>query len=64
MVAGEWIYREGKFLHIDRDEVLAEIAERLSQPRTAGELQRVTLAADAMPHVRRFYDGYLDDIDL
>lgn len=63
MVAGDWIYREGRFIHVDRNMVLSEIAERLSQPRSAAEMERITLAADVMPHVRRFYDGYLDGGD-
>jgi cytosine/adenosine deaminase-related metal-dependent hydrolase len=60
MVEGEWIYRDGRFTKIDRDAVLAEIAERLSQPKTQAEIERIALAQAAMPHVRRFYDGYLD----
>ena len=63
MVGGDWIYREGRFLHVDRDAVLTEIAERLSQPKTAAERERVALAAEVMPHVRRFYEGYLDGLD-
>ncbi|WP_420102615.1 amidohydrolase family protein [Bosea sp. (in: a-proteobacteria)] len=62
MVAGDWIYREGRFTHVDRDEVMTEIAKRLSQPRSTAELERITLSADVMSHVRQFYDGYIDKI--
>ena len=60
MVGGEWIYRDGRFVKVDREAVLAEIAERLSRPRTQAEIERMGLARDVMPHVRSFYEGYLD----
>ena len=62
MIGGEWVYRERRFTRVDRDRVLAEIAERLAQPLTAQELARKGLSRDVMPHVRRFYDGYLDGL--
>lgn len=64
LVAGEWIYREGRFLKVDREAVLSEIAELLSRPKTAAEIERMRLAGDVMPHVRRFYDGYLDGMTM
>lgn len=60
VVAGEVIYENGRFTRIDRDQVLSEIAETLSKPRTAEELQRVEVARAVFPHVKRFYEGYLD----
>ena len=63
MVGGEWIYREGRFTKVDRDAVLAEIAGRLARPRTQAEIDRIALAREVMPHVRGFYDGYLDGMD-
>ena len=62
MIGGEWVYRERRFTRVDRDQVLAQIAERLSRPLTAQELARKGLSRDVMPHVRRFYDGYLDGL--
>ena len=59
MVGGEWILRERRFLRIDRDAVLAGIAEALARPRSPAERDRVAFAAAVMPHVRRFYEGYL-----
>jgi 5-methylthioadenosine/S-adenosylhomocysteine deaminase len=62
MIGGEWVYREGRFTRVDRDAVLAGIAAALAQPRTAAEQARIGLAEDVMPHVRAFYDGYLDGV--
>ena len=61
MVDGDVIYRGGSFVRLDRDAVLAEIAERLARPLTPEEEERRVLAASVMPHVRRFYDAYLGD---
>jgi len=62
MVGGRWIYRERRFTTIDRDAVLSEIAQRLALPLNASEQARRQLAHDVMPHVRRFYAGYLDGL--
>jgi 5-methylthioadenosine/S-adenosylhomocysteine deaminase len=61
MVDGEVIYRDGAFVRIDRDAVLAELAERLARPLSPEEEERRILAAAVMPHVRRLYEGYLGD---
>ena len=60
MVNGDVIYEKGRFTRIDRDETLREIHTRLKQPLTPDESRRRALASDVLPHVRRFYQGYLD----
>ena len=60
MIGAEWVYRERRFTRIDREAVLAGIAETLARPKTAAEQERIALARDVMPHVRQFYQGYLD----
>jgi 5-methylthioadenosine/S-adenosylhomocysteine deaminase len=62
MIAGEWVYREGRFTRVDREAVLAGIAEAMARPRTAAERERIALAEGVMPYVRAFYDGYLDGL--
>jgi 5-methylthioadenosine/S-adenosylhomocysteine deaminase len=59
MIDGEWVYRDRRFTRIDRNAVLASIAERLSRPLTRAEEERCVLARAVFPHVRAFYDGYL-----
>ncbi len=58
MIAGDIVYANGVFTHIDRDAVLTEIAERLAEPLTDDEAAMKTLAHDMMPHVRAFYDEH------
>jgi len=60
MIGGDMVLHDGRFTRVDRDAILAEIAERLSRPLTPAERDRLTLAASVTPHVRHFYDGYLD----
>jgi 5-methylthioadenosine/S-adenosylhomocysteine deaminase len=62
MIGGEVVYSEGEFTRVDRKATLIEIARLLEQPLTPAEEQRRRLAEGVMPYVRRFYDGYLDDL--
>jgi cytosine/adenosine deaminase-related metal-dependent hydrolase len=64
MIGGEVVYRDGRFTRVDRDAVLAEIADMLARPLTPEEDERRVLAAGVMEHFRRFYDGYLDGIPV
>lgn len=61
MIGGELVYREGRFTRIDREAVLAEIAGRLAKPLTEAESLRRSLSEAVLPHVRRFYAGYLSE---
>lgn len=61
MIGGEVVYANGCFTRVDRDAVLREIAERMRRPLTEAEETRRNLAQAVMPHVRRFYDGYLGE---
>ena len=58
-VGGDPIYAQGRFKYIDRDRVLADIAEQLAKPRNPGELHRRDLAKAVFPHVKDFYASYL-----
>lgn len=60
-IDGELVYAEGRFTRIDRDQVLTEIAETLSRPRTPDEVARRELGNAVFPHVKSFYDGYIRD---
>jgi len=62
MVGGEVIYRDGRFTRVDRDAILAEIHTRFAAAPNAVEAQRRDFARALFPHVRRFYDGYLDGL--
>lgn len=58
-VGGDLVYAGGRFTHVDRDAVLAEIAERLSRPRTPEELRLRAMGRAVTPYVKAFYDGYI-----
>jgi len=62
LIGGETVYTDGLFTRIDRDAVLAEIAARLARPLTPAEEDRRALGRALFPHVRAFYDGYLDGL--
>lgn len=59
-IGGEVVYEGGRFTKIDRDEALAEIAALLAKPRTPEDEARRALSRAVFPHVRAFYDSYLD----
>lgn len=59
MIEGRVVYEDGQFTLIDRDAVMAQIAEALSAPRDADEQERHWLRTQVMPVVEDFYDGYL-----
>jgi hypothetical protein len=59
-IAGETVYRDGRFLNVDRDAVLKEIAETMAKPPSPDERDRARLSKEVLPHVRTFYSGYVD----
>ena len=60
MIAGETVYRNGRFLRIDREAILREIAERMARPPTEEERRRAQLSKDVLPHVEAFYSDYTE----
>ena len=59
LVDGEIIYQDGRFLKVDRDEILAQIAAALAKPRNADEQARLKLSHEVFAHVEAFYADYL-----
>jgi cytosine/adenosine deaminase-related metal-dependent hydrolase len=60
MIEGEVVYQGGVFKRIDRDATLDLLAESLRRDLTDEELERRHLARLILPHVRKFYDGYIE----
>jgi 5-methylthioadenosine/S-adenosylhomocysteine deaminase len=60
MVEGEPIYADGRFRKVDRDAVRQELARDMVRPRTPEEEERRRFAKAVFPHVKAFYDGYLE----
>jgi 5-methylthioadenosine/S-adenosylhomocysteine deaminase len=58
-IGGELVYSQGRFIRIDREAVLAEIAAILNRPRTPEEAARRELGQAVFPHVEAFYQNYV-----
>ena len=59
MIDGEVVYKDGTFTRIERDEILAQIAEALAKPRDEDEEGRLWLRDIVFADVEAFYDGYI-----
>ncbi len=57
---GELIYADGRFTRVDRDEMLKMLHEDLQKALTDDEVQRRGLSKALLPHVRAFYETYID----
>src|SRR5262249_16991831 len=44
MIAGEPVYRDGRFLKVDRDQALKELAEHMARPLNAEDRERRALS--------------------
>jgi 5-methylthioadenosine/S-adenosylhomocysteine deaminase len=60
MCDGEVIYRDGKFTKVDRDASLKALHDDLSKALSNDEAERRKLSKALLPHVRKFYAGYID----
>jgi hypothetical protein len=60
LVGGEVVLEGGRVTRVEKAAVLAELAASLGRPLGADEERRRRLSREVFPHVRRFYDGWLD----
>jgi hypothetical protein len=60
MVNGEVVLSKGKFTRIDKEAILAELADSLNVPLTSEEERRRELSKEVFPYVKGFYDGWLN----
>jgi cytosine/adenosine deaminase-related metal-dependent hydrolase len=60
LVSGEPVLRDGRFTRVDKEAALAELAASLAGPASDDEIRRLALSRDVLPHIKKFYDGYLD----
>lgn len=61
VVAGEPVLHQGQFTRVNKADVLKALAASFQKPRSQDEETRRRLARDVLPHVQRFYDGWLDE---
>jgi len=55
MIEGRVVYRAGEFAYVDRDNVLAALAEELGSGETPAEAARAALSKRLLPHIKDFY---------
>jgi cytosine/adenosine deaminase-related metal-dependent hydrolase len=61
IVAGEVVLRDGQSTRLDKGAIMDELAASLRVPLTPAEQRRREVAPILLPHVARFYDGWLDE---
>jgi 5-methylthioadenosine/S-adenosylhomocysteine deaminase len=61
IIGGEMVYEKGRFVNVDRNEILDTIATALSKPRTQDEIDRRWLRDKVFHEVQNFYQNYLDE---
>jgi hypothetical protein len=61
LVAGEPVLRDGRVTRVNKADVLAALAASFRVPLQPEEERRRHLAREVFPHVKRFYDGWLDE---
>jgi cytosine/adenosine deaminase-related metal-dependent hydrolase len=59
MCDGEVIYQNGAFTRVDRDAALRELHDQLANALSSDEVQRRKLSKALLPHVKKFYEGYM-----
>lgn len=60
MCAGELIYTDGKFTRVDQAAALKALHDDLARALSDDEVQRRHLSKALLPHIKQFYNGYLD----
>ena len=61
LVAGEPVLRDGRVTRVNKADVLKALSDSFKVPLQPEEERRRRLAREVFPHVRRFYDGWLDE---
>jgi cytosine/adenosine deaminase-related metal-dependent hydrolase len=60
MCDGEILYADGRFTRVDREGALKALHDDLSRALSDDEVERRNLSKALLPHVRKFYEGYMD----
>ncbi len=60
LVGGEVVLEEGRFLRVDRDAAMTELARQMRAAPNDIETRNRALGLSLLAEARRFYDGYLD----
>lgn len=60
MCDGQVIFEDGRFTQVDRVAAMRELHHQLQHALSDDEIERRKLSQALLPHVRRFYAGYID----
>lgn len=60
MCGGETIYADGRFTRMDQQAALKALHDDLARAFSDDEVQRHHLSKALLPHIWRFYAGYID----
>ena len=60
MCGGETIYADGRFTRVDQAAALKSLHDELAHALSDDEVQRRHLSKALLPHIKRFYAGYMD----
>ncbi len=60
MCGGEAIYAGGRFTRVDQAAALKALHDDLAHALSDDEVERRKLSKALLPHVKRFYAGYMD----
>jgi 5-methylthioadenosine/S-adenosylhomocysteine deaminase len=60
MCDGEVIYDNGRFTRVDRENALKTLHNELQHALSDDEVERRNLSKALLPHVKKFYTGYVD----
>lgn len=60
MCDGEVIFRDGKFTKVDSTAALKALHDDLAKALSDDEVERRKLSKALLPHVRKFYENYID----
>lgn len=63
LINGEIVLQDGRFVRVDEDAVLDEIAQAMERALTDDETAMRAMARDLMPYIADFYDGYAERAD-
>lgn len=58
VVAGVQVFRDGLFTRVDKEAILTELADQLSNSRTSLEHDQMKMADALFPHVKAFFDNW------
>ncbi len=60
MCGGETIYADGRFTRVDQAAALKALHDDLAHALSDDEVERRKLSKALLPHIKRFYAGYMD----